>query len=52
MIAREGYLLHPLKPVLALLFCVYLRMRMTMVVIMAARNTKPPKTPKAIMPPV
>ena len=29
----------------------YLLIKMTIVVIMAARKTKPPKTPKAIMPP-
>merc|ERR1719242_2798821 len=29
----------------------FLLMRMTMVVMMAARNTKPPNTPRAIIPP-
>ena len=29
----------------------HLLMRMTMVVMMAARNTNPPNTPRAIMPP-
>ena len=32
-------------------FWPYLLMSMTIVVIMAARNTKPPKTPKAMIPP-
>ena len=32
-------------------FWPYLLMSMTIVVIMAARNTKPPNTPKAIIPP-
>ena len=31
--------------------CTYLRMRMTIVVMMAARKTKPPKTPRAMIPP-
>jgi hypothetical protein len=30
----------------------YLLMRMTMVVMMAARKTKPPNTPSAMIPPV
>ena len=31
--------------------CAHLLMRMTIVVMIAARKTKPPKTPKAMIPP-
>lgn len=35
----------------SLVFLIYLRINMTMVVMTAAKKTKPPKTPSAIMPP-